>query len=181
MAPRIGAIDPSTLSGDQRAIYEAIRNGPRGYVPRVLEVLLDAPALLDRVQAIGAALRYGSCVPDEAREWATLCVAAEARSGYEWGEHEGPAILAGISRAQLDALLSGDDAGLDDGARELLEFCRALLAHGTPSAATLDRLDARFGRAGLTELTVLVGYYALIANGLRVAGVDDPLPTRTLT
>lgn len=176
MVGRIGCFDERGLSLEQRHVYEMVEAGPRGYVPRVIAALLDAPVLAECVQAVGSALRFCSDLPAEVREFAILSVAARVRSGYEWSEHVQLARVAGVTGAEAQALLDGDDAKLTAAQRDIKSLCARLLGGDHPGDELAARLIARLGRRGLTELTVLVGYYALIANGLRVAGVDDPLP-----
>ena len=172
---RLGQSDRAAMTAEQQRSYDDVAAGPRGYVPRVLEVLLDAPALMTHVQAIGGYLRYGASLPDDVRELATICVAAQLGSGYEWGEHARLADAAGVPAATRAAVLRG---GEPDGAaeRDIVRFCRTLIAGDAIADDLVAHLADRFGRRGLTELTVLVGYYGLIANGLRVADADAPLP-----
>ena len=60
---RIPAPDPDALDADQRAVYDAIANGPRKGVRGPLAVWLHRPLLADRAQALGRYCRYDSSLP----------------------------------------------------------------------------------------------------------------------
>ena len=62
-----------------------------------------------------------------------------------------------------------------------LRFAQETLRGGEPAAATYDRAQARFGRAGVLDLLALCGYYSMLAMVLNTAqlplagGVAPPL------
>jgi 4-carboxymuconolactone decarboxylase len=168
---------PDALSGSQRALYDTIAGGPRagGPVPLVdaaghltgpFNALLYAPSLGEAVQALGTRLRFGSSLSDRERELATLLVAARIPSPYELSAHRTLALATGLDRSTVDTVSRGELPDLEDPReRALLRLCATLIDN--PAEATSD-----LGEQLLVELTILVGYYQLLARLLVVAGVD---------
>jgi 4-carboxymuconolactone decarboxylase len=60
---RLPDIDPASLTPEQRRVYDAILNGPRGIVEGPLRVWVNSPGLADKAQALGAFCRYGTSLP----------------------------------------------------------------------------------------------------------------------
>ncbi|HET7784061.1 carboxymuconolactone decarboxylase family protein [Pseudarthrobacter oxydans] len=188
-APRGGRfplLAPPELSDQQRDLYVAIAGPPRGNGPFSIvdeggcltgpfNALLYSPAIGSAVQALGAVLRFGGSLPDRTRELVICAVAAELESAYEWYAHSRVATTVGVNATELQKLHDGespDTLSADEGAA--LGLALALL-RGTAvgedvHAAALEH----FGHSGITELSVLVGYYRLLA-GILAAG-DVPVP-----
>ena len=96
---RLPRLAPEALTGDQRALYDAITSGPRAQGPQhfalaaqdgtlngPFNALLYSPALGEALQEVGAAVRYRTGLTDRARELAILLVAARWHSAFE-GRH----------------------------------------------------------------------------------------------
>ena len=179
---------PDELSPEQRALYDEIAGGPRSAGPRLFElvdqagrlngpfgIMLHSPAVGSALQALGAAVRYRSVLPDRIRELAVLAVAAHWTSEFELYAHVPLARHAGVTEAEVAGVVGGSDVHLADPAeRVVLQVVRTLLR-------TSDLTDEQYaagrdaiGEQGLVELTTLVGYYATLALQLRVFRVGAP-------
>jgi 4-carboxymuconolactone decarboxylase len=164
------------MNSEQRTVYDEIKSGPRGTVPLVFLALLDAPELTHVVQAVGRHIRFESSLPDDVREVAILTAAAAVGSGYEWAQHFPIALSTGVSRSDCAAALRSDPEAMSLELRPVARFCLALVQRQSIDTASIEFLTSTYGRRGVTELTVIAGFYPLIANGLKVAGVDTPIP-----
>lgn len=189
-APRIPKLAPSDLDAGQRALYDAIAGGRRAQGPQRFR-LTDAdgrlegpfnafllqPRLGAALQALGAAVRYETGLDDRCREIAILVVAAHWRSDFEWYAHEPAARAAGLTDADLAALLDGQPDGLAGREAVVARTAAALAAQGDLDDAQYREAAAEFGPDGLFELLTLVGYYAALALQLRVFRVPPPEKT----
>jgi alkylhydroperoxidase family enzyme len=180
--PRLDLIAPGDLDDAQRAVYEAITGGPRasqaGTVPIVdssgrlvgpFAVMLLTPEVGNAMQQVGAKIRFSTALTARERELGILAVAGGLRSDFERLAHEPAAIKAGLTRAQVDAVLSGR---VPDGLTED-ESLIAKLAHVMTATRNLPDDDyatavAVLGKERLAELTWLVGYYSALALSLAV-------------
>ena len=175
VAPPIGL--PADLAGataDQHRVIELIASGPRGSVPSPFLAMLDAPALAEAIQSVGAVIRYGSTLPDALRELAILTAAVAVNCGYEWNHHVPIALAAGVSLAELEALQKGEgiDALGEPGA-SVIALCREVIANGEASPEVLAGVVDKLGRTGATEVVAIAGYYPLLANFIKSAGFDQ--------
>src|SRR3546814_18002251 len=77
--PRLPALDPATLTPEQKAVFDAIAAGPRGRVQGPLALWLHSPGLPDNAQRLGAVCRYGTSLEPPPSELAILV------TGRAWG------------------------------------------------------------------------------------------------
>lgn len=168
---RIQPVSPGHLSPEQQDVFDRIAR-TRGRVPGPFTVLLHVPALADRVQSLGAYLRYEGNLDRDLAEFAILVTAHGWASDYVWNAHEPIARHAGAPDTVIDAARSGGDSrSMPARFRVVCEYARELSSVGVSdkvyeSAATL------LGIPGVIELTVLVGYYGLIS--MTVNAIDTP-------
>jgi 4-carboxymuconolactone decarboxylase len=179
---RLRPLRPEELDPDQRAVYDALADppgrvglAPDGSLQGPFDAMLRAPRSGAALQSVGAALRYGSVLPERVRELATLQVAAHHRSDFEWYAHAPLGAAAGLSAALLEAVRTGGPVEPDDPAqRAAAAVVAQLLTTGDVDDDAWARAVGALGEAGAVELTTLVGYYSLLAMQMRVLRV--PLP-----
>ena len=115
--PRLPDPDPETLTPEQKAIFEDIAASPRGGVRGPFKVLIYSPGLCDRVQKLGAFVRYDCSVPQKLRELAILITARHMSADYEWHAHEPHALKAGLAAAIVEAIRAGERPAFTEPAR----------------------------------------------------------------
>ena len=174
-ATRLPLPNVETLTADQRRVYEAIESGPRGTVPDLFVALLHNAELADRVQALGALLRYQTSLEPKLSELAILAIARHWSCQYEWHWHAPEAARAGVPDSVIEAIkhrrpspLSAEDEVI------VYDYTCELQTNRAVSDETYDKALALLGPAGVVELTALNGYYAMIAMTLNEHRV--PLP-----
>lgn len=183
---RLRRMPPERLSDEQRALYATIAGGPRGSGPQhfaltgddgalngPFEAMLLSPVVGTAVQELGAAVRYGSGLPDRLREMAILLVAAYWRSAFELMAHTALGRATGLGDDDLKTLADGrTPPSADDDETVACAVVRALLDDGNLAHDEYVAAAAQLGEATVFELTTLVGYYSMLALQLRVFGVD---------
>ncbi|GGT01219.1 carboxymuconolactone decarboxylase family protein [Nonomuraea spiralis] len=189
MTARLPGLPPEDLDDAQAEVYRAITGGPRAAGPQVFPLtdelgrlrgpfnaMLLSPPVGGALQALGAAVRYGSALSGRVREMAILVVAAHWGSDFERAAHEAVGRACGLSEAELTALREGRPPDLADTAeRAAVHAARELAGAGALSEEDYRAVTAAIGERGLFELTTLVGYYATLALQLRVfAGEPTP-------
>ncbi|HEY4458782.1 MAG TPA: carboxymuconolactone decarboxylase family protein, partial [Pseudonocardiaceae bacterium] len=109
------------------------------------------------------------------REIAVLTVAATVHSGFEQYAHERLGRDAGLTDAEIDGLRAGQIPELTDPEEAAVaEITRSVLDTGTLDDDQFARASATLGTAKLYELSTVIGYYQLIAQQLRIFGVEAP-------
>jgi len=183
---RFKPIPVENLSTDQRALYDAIKAGPRSAVKNSaaakpgplggpFNAFLRSPEIGNIIQSLGAAIRFRSSIPSKLNELAIIITARHWSSHYEWQAHHRLALEAGldpaigedIAHGRRPAKMSEEEAIVYDFSRELHE------THGV-SDATYQRAAERFGERGVMDLIAVNGYYGLVSMVLNVD--RTPLP-----
>jgi 4-carboxymuconolactone decarboxylase len=181
VVPRIPFPDLATMNPAQRAVHDAIVNGPRGLLAGPLRAALHNPELADKWQQFGALLRYRTSLAKRHSELAILVTARAWNCSFEWFQHEPHALAAGLPPALLDALRAGARPAFTDPADEAIyDYASQLQRDRTVTDEAHRAVKAIYGVTGTVELTALIGYYTLVAMTLNAhafdlpAGADDP-------
>lgn len=172
----IGARDPEMMSAQQRAVYDQIAGGPRGSVPTPFLAMLDSPVLCAAIQGVGEAIRYRTTLSDRLREIAILAAAAAYGSGYEWGYHDRLAVVAGLTLAERQSILDGTGQAFSPDEAAIVTYVRTAVSKRHANQDNLARLVAAYGAEIAAEITVIAGYYPLLALFLNAGKLDTPLP-----
>jgi alkylhydroperoxidase family enzyme len=132
-------------------------------------VMLLTPEVGNAVQQVGAKIRFATALTARERELAILAVAGVLRSDFERLAHEPAALRAGLTQAQVNAVLSGQVPGGLDGDEPLVcQLAQVMTADRTLADEDYEAGVAGLGKERLAELTWLVGYYSALALALSV-------------
>jgi len=177
--------DPTTtLTAANRGVFDHMASARahaegRTHLGEVYVRMFNNPAVATKVGALGEQLRFHGVLPDDVRELVILRFAARQRYGYEWSHHQRPARLAGISQEIIDALTVGRiPEALPDASQAALEAVDAVVGHRSIPAAVQQRFVDVHGSAGIVELVVLCGHYAIMGYMVTAfdIGVEEGLP-----
>ena len=195
---RIEGLAPERQTPEQRELYDAILGGRRAQPVAargqqsgagVPSGLLDAggslvgpfnawllsPAIGDRIQRLGEAIRFSSSLPQNVLEVVILVEAREWRAEFEWWAHVRLARRAGVSAEVIAAIHEERAPSFSDAGEEIAwRFSRELLTDRRVKAATYRAAREHFGENGVMDLVTLLGYYTLVSMTLNVFEV--PLP-----
>lgn len=157
-------------NSEAAAVFAQIRQ-TRGNVSNVLRSFGNAPEGLRAFAAYGEYVRYRTGLPGRLRE---LVILALARGNqYAWTHHAPFALKEGVTQAELDALNDGTlAASLGDAERGAIEYAREFARSGRVSDATFARGLALFGARGMTDLTLLCGYFIVLASAINAFGIE---------
>lgn len=180
---RMPPLEQGSLSPAQQASLERVTSGPRGRLLGPFAVLLRAPGLMDRVQELGAYLRYDKGLSPRLFELVVLLVARRWDQDFEWVHHRPLALEAGLTPEVVDAVAEGRRPDTADEQVTLVwEVVAQLQRSGGCEDEVYERAVQHLGEDGVLEVVVTVGYYTTLAMVLNVAGTpaeDGPgLPPR---
>jgi len=135
-------------------------------------VLLNSPEVAERVAHLGTYLRFESVLPGPLRELAILTTAREFNCAYEWAAHEPIARREGTRDEAIEAVASnGSLDELTETEALVVRYGRELFRDTHVSNETFRAAQERFGDDGVSDLTVTLGYYSLIASVLNALQV----------
>jgi len=178
---RLQPVDPATLPPEGRAVYDKIANSPRGGVRGPFLALLHVPEMCDRIQHLGAQLRYGTSFEPRLSEMTILLVARHFNCQYEWFAHEQHAQKGGLAQTIIEAIRERrrpDTMKTDETA--LYDYVTELITHNSISNVSYQRAHEAFGQRGVVELAGLAGYYIMIAMTLLAHDLQPPAGTPPL-
>jgi 4-carboxymuconolactone decarboxylase len=176
---RLRRLGPADLSDEQRRMYDGIVNGPHkgrgglvdseGRLGGPMNTYLHVPRVGSAQAAFGAALSYELTLQRRTAEIVILNVVHRTDTEYAIAAHEWAGYQVGLTLEQLAALREGREPVLEDpGDRIAWLTTTRLLQNGDLDDAQYEEAVTILGESGLIELTMLIGYYQLLARQLRV-------------
>ena len=185
---RLRDLPPAELDPPQQALYASLTQGKRssgtqlfalqhndGSLTGPFNALLHSPELGLAVANVGEQLRYSGVLPAAVREAVILTVAKAWSSEFEWYAHAPVASHVGLPEPVIEALHAGDDpTSADPPTRTAVAVAGHLLRREQiPDALYAEAIDL-FDEGGVVELSVLIGYYQLLAGVLETFQVGLP-------
>ncbi|MFC1985059.1 carboxymuconolactone decarboxylase family protein [Chloroflexota bacterium] len=171
---RVRYVAREDLPESQHHIYDEIADS-RGIraIGNGFEALLNSPEAAAHIGTLGAYLRFQSELPATTRELVTIAVAQELGCDYEQTHHERLARKAGVSDASIATIREGKapDGLLQDEAT-VVRYAQELLRHHHVTEDMFDTVLKQLGTRGLIDLTLLVGYYAMLAMAFLALNVE---------
>jgi len=161
---------------DQRTTFDEIVT-QRGGVPAggPVSIMINVPEIAKRGAHLSEYLRQGSTLSSKTQELAMLVTAREMDCQYIWNAHAAAGRKAGLRDEVVDNLRDKKEIrGLAQDESAVVNYGREFFRTHRVSQATFNAAQAQFGLRGLTELTNLMGYYALLAFNVNAFGVELP-------
>ncbi|MDE2220141.1 MAG: carboxymuconolactone decarboxylase family protein [Gammaproteobacteria bacterium] len=172
---RLPVLKQAEFSARQRELAARIA-GKRGQVRGPFLVWLHSPELCDRVEALGAYVRYDCSLPDKLREFSILLTARHWDAQHSWNAHLDKAIAAGIPAAALRAIAEHQHPHFDSVDEQVFyDFCMEMLEEHFVSDATFTAALRQFGNQGVVDIIGCLGNFSMLAMCLNAFQVDlDP-------
>lgn len=169
---RLPRIEPDDYTPRQAEVAARIA-GRRGSVRGPFQVWLNSPEVCERVESLGAWLRFESELPLRLREYSLLIAARKFDAQYSWNAHAAKAIEAGMPPATIESLARNERPVFDDPQDETFyAFCTELLeTHFVCDDTFVAALEA-FGPAALVETVASLGNYTMLGMVLNTFQVD---------
>ncbi|WP_433825268.1 carboxymuconolactone decarboxylase family protein [Actinoplanes sp. CA-015351] len=169
---RLPLINPDDMTLRQREVAERIA-GRRGAVRGPFRVWLNSPELCDKVESLGAFLRFDSSLPLRLRELSLLIAARHFDAQYSWNAHWEKAVSSGIPADAVRAIAAQETPSFDNEEdAAFYSFCTELLENHFVSPETFERALAFFGPEGLVDAVGSLGNFSMLAMCLNAFEVD---------
>ena len=178
---RLRPLARDELTAEQRRVADAITSGPRGGLLGPFPALLRKPKLAESARRLSDCVRYDNVLPPPLRELAIIVVARYWDAHYEWHAHSKIALDEGLGPAIVDAIAQGeepDGLGIDE--KIVYDFSRELLEKNGVSDAIYDAALARFGEAGVVDLSATIGFYCFVSVTLNMLRKEVPKEGKNL-
>jgi 4-carboxymuconolactone decarboxylase len=162
------------MTADQKRAYEFTVK-QRGEVPGPYKIWLQNPKLIEVMVPLGNYYRGHSSLSKAEIEIATNLTNAKWLAGYSNYEHE---IIAerdgGLLPEKVEALIAGLPTSFEDPRQQVVyDITSALIAPRVVPTGLYRRAVELLGHPGLTDLTVLIGYFTCVSISLRAYDVPS--------
>lgn len=152
---------PGILTPEMRAKAEQMKRARGLEHLGFYEDLMVHPALLERVEALGAFLRFHGLLPGRVREAAILCAGVFLRSALEWTTHQQTARAAGLTEAEISAI--GIRASLPPDLESVRNCVEVVLQGRKVPQPLFDALARTYSLPAAVELVTLAAFYRMAA------------------
>jgi 4-carboxymuconolactone decarboxylase len=155
--------DRTQVAPEFHYLYDRIAQA-RGRVAGPYSILLHAPRVADRVDALSGALRGESELTPAEFVLAALGVARAKDCLFVWSVQAPNARRAGVSDAAIAAIRDRTSAGLTDEQVDIVAYAQQVITANRVDQALFERLRERHGVAWLVALTTTAGHFGLISG-----------------
>ena len=158
--------------GQREAYDDTVKQ--RGQVPGPYKIWLQNAALERAMVPIGVYYQAGLTLSKAEREIVTNLVNGHwSAAAYSNDEHEMIGTQAGLAAEQVAGLIAGLPVSFDDARQQVVhDVAAALVAGRRLPRGLFDRAVTLLGHAGLTDVTVLIGYFTSVS--LTLVAYDVP-------
>ena len=173
---RIRVATRESVPEDQKEAFDEIVRTP-GVVTTAgpYSILINVPEMARRGFSLSHYLRLESVLSPRTQELAMLTTARELDCQYIWNAHASAGRKAGLRDDIVDNLRDKKElTGLTHEEVAVVNYAQEFFRTHQVRQATFDTAMANFGIRGLTELTNLMGFYAMLAFNINAFGVDLP-------
>lgn len=130
-----------------------------GRVPRPVGVKAHKPSVLTAYGLFELALERGSVLPPRLKALVNLKAAMEVRCRFCVDIGSFVAMEAGLTRAELEGLVSPDASNFSPLELDVLDYCVAMSATPPPPCADqVKRLEEALGTPAIVELTSVIAW-----------------------
>jgi 4-carboxymuconolactone decarboxylase len=147
----------------------------RGQVPGPYKLWVQNPRLMEVMVPLGAYYQGHSSLSKAEIEIATNLTNGRWLAAFSNYEHEKIAEKdGGLAPEKVEALIAGLPTHFDDPRQQIVyEVTSALLAPRVVPVGLYRRAVSLLGHAGLTDLTVLIGYFTSVSLSLMAYDVPS--------
>jgi 4-carboxymuconolactone decarboxylase len=170
---RYAEIPTGQLTREQKQAYDYIMR-ERGMCPGPYRIWLQNAKLLTAMTPIGVYFQKEMQISKAEREIVTNCINGKwFNAGYSNGEHEEIGEQVGLPSEKVQALIAGLPTSFEDPRQQVIyEITQTLIAPRRVPDGLYRRAIDLLGDAGLSEVTVLIGYFTSVS--LTLAAYDVP-------
>ncbi|MDH3741177.1 MAG: carboxymuconolactone decarboxylase family protein [Hyphomicrobiales bacterium] len=141
-------------------------------VPNLYRMLGHSPDMLRGWLDLAWSLRLNATTPRRTRELMILRGARMTETAYEWAHHVPMALEAGVTQAEVDALMEGDVAEtFTEAERAALQLATEVTSGPAASPSCMANLRQHYCDAEIVELVLTASFYVCVGRTLKSLNV----------
>ena len=168
-SPRIAPLEPGDWSPDVKAWLARYGDRPVANIYRTYarHLAMDRPRT-----SVSEHIRQDSTLSPRIRELLIVRIGVLCRSEYEWAAHAPALRRAGMTDAEIQAVVDGPAAARDPIESSLVRAVDELHKDAVISDGTWRDLSARFDARQMLDILTTVGGYRMVSMALNTFGVQ---------
>jgi len=183
MPARIPLITPeSDLNPVQHRVLDALLGRRGGRIPGPYRFTLHCPEVTELMHPLGEVLRLQSTFPLRLSEMAIVSTARAWDCDYVFNAHAAGALKGGVELSVIEALQRGERPVFKQADEEAIyDFTTELCVKHKIADATYQRVLKMYDVPRVVELTMLIGYYSMVATTILAHEMPVPEDARRLS
>ncbi len=171
-APRLKRVERKDCPPKWRPAYDhVIKSRGHKTLANVFSFLANSPGAMQAVTSVGEHVRFKTDFDPVLRELVIMTVAQELECVYEWSHHWVVAEKAGATPEQLAMIGSAKLEKAPMPVGPAVKYARLLTHNKKIDDKLVTALKKKFGVAGWVDLTIMIGYYGMLARFINTTGV----------
>ncbi len=173
---RVAYVEPREALGDARQVFARMEE--RGAaILNLFRTVANSPNALRNFIRLGNSLLVYGMLPPVLRELAILRVGQITGANYEWAHHVPISQQAGVSDQQIADLATWSTSpAFDDRERAVVRYVESVASDVAVSDEVFQGTRDHLSEAEVVELTLVVGYWGMVARVLVALQVDVEPP-----
>lgn len=172
---RLTFAGPDTLDAQGRKVYDEVVGGKRGKMPAPLVSWILNPEAARRALHLGELMRFDTTLSLAVTELVILVCARHWTAHACWKAHKVYAVNAGVPEAGVAEIAAGRVARFEDPQFDVAyRVADTLMRNRQLPSALYDEAVAMFGERGLSEITIVLGYYCMAGLALNTFELGLP-------
>jgi 4-carboxymuconolactone decarboxylase len=169
---RVGYVATAEAQGDAREVFAKMEQ--RGSaILNLHRALASTPNGLRNFMRLGNSLLFHGVLPPALRELAILRVAQMTGASYEWAHHVPIARQVGVGEEQIAGLKGWHTSPhFDERERAALRYVESVTSAVTVPNEVFREARAHLSEAEVVELTLVAGYWGMVARLLVALEID---------
>lgn len=169
---RVGYVTTQGAQGDARDVLAKMEERGAGIL-NLHRALANSPGTLRNFIRLGSSLLSYGVLPPALRELAILRVGQMTGAGYEWAHHVPIAQQVGVREEQVDGLDGWQTSPhFDERERAVLRYTESVTSAVAVPDEVFGEARAHLTEAEVVELTLVAGYWGMVARLLVALEVD---------
>jgi len=169
---RVGYVATAEAQGDAREVFARMEERGAGIL-NLHRTLAHSPNTFRNFMRLGNSLLFHGLLPPALRELAILRVAQMTGASYEWAHHVPIARQVGVSEEQVAGLESWDTSPyFEERERALLRYVESVASTVAAPDEVFREVRRHLSEAEVVELTLVVGYWGMVARLLVALEID---------
>jgi alkylhydroperoxidase family enzyme len=174
---RVRLNQTADVAESHRWLFERLE--PRGGLLNIFRAMSHSPEAMLRFMRFGSYLLEDGKVDPKLRELAILRTGWLTRSEYEFSQHIAFGRRVGLSDEQIAGVGDPAQGPYDDRERAVLAYAGELTVAAAVSDAAFGAVRAFMNEEEIVELTIVIGFYNMVARVLNGLQVDVDAPARS--